>query len=191
MPVFVSIGGVIHELSGVVSASASPPPPPPAPPPAPSGRTGEEITVLMTGATSKGFTASATSEYGEGPTTAAAWKAFDGITGSGWSIGWSSSAKATVAAPQCLQLDLPTAKKVFSYKLRNRSDANNLAPTAWVFEGWDGSAWQSLHTVSGVWWGFGQVKSFDTTTQGSFTRYRWRFTDSGPLCQVAEAKLFS
>lgn len=183
MAVYANINGVIHELAGVVSAT-------PVSSDVPA-RDDAEVTSLMTSQNSAGFVASASSEYAEGGVSAKAWKAFSGVGGSGWANGWSSTAKPTPAAPQFLQLDLPSAKPVYSYRLTIRTDANSLAPSAWIFQGWDGSVWHDLHSVTGQTWTNGETKEFQTQSQGNYSRYRWLVSDGGALVQLAKARLFS
>lgn len=187
MSVFVNIGGVIHTASGTLTLVGQEPPTTPTLP----SRDDVEITPTLSSASSGGFTASATSEYYESGVTGSAFKAFNKVNGSGWSVGWSSTAKATTGAPQTLQIDLPVAKPCYSYALTGRSDSNALCPVSWTFEGWDGSAWCVMHTVTGATWANGETKNYTVTTPGIYSRFRWRIVDSGALCQVAEAKIFS
>lgn len=178
MTVYVNVGGVIHTATGTLTIAETPSKTP--------------IVPMMTGASQSGFVVSATSEYSESGTTASAWKAFNGVTGNGWAVGWSSTAAATGGSPQVLQVDLPEVQTCTSYTLTNRSDANTVAPTAWEFQGWtSGGGWVTLDTQAAVSWANGEVKEFNITTPGAYLHYRWRFTGSGALCQVAEAQLWA
>lgn len=189
MGTFVTINGVTYQLHGVLTpVDQIPPPPPPVIP----AQDNQEWTPTMAANSSGGYVASATSEYSESGTTASAFKAFNGMSGSGWASGWSSSFQATTGAPQILTLALPQAKALYTYSVKIRSDANTLAPLSWVLEGYDGSAWQSIHVVSGLSWENGDEKSFIVAAPpGVYVGYRWRITSSGVFCQVDQIRLFS
>ena len=93
---------------------------------------------IMTGYTTPSGIASSSSIYSAGYEP---WRAFDGTTSSSWitasgqSTGW-------------LAYEFSIAKIITSYTL-----AGTPAPTAfpkdWTFEGWNGSSWIVLHTVTG------------------------------------------
>jgi hypothetical protein len=185
MSVFININGVIHEASGDLSIALDTDP---ATLPA---QNHADVTPVLNANSCNSYLASATSEYSESGTTASAFKAFNNVSGSGWQNGWSSTAQATAAAPQILELDLPALQVVYSYSVKIRSDANTMAPFAWALEGWDGSAWVAVQNVSGLTWVNGELKTFTVTTPGIFGRYRWRITDSGPLCQIDEIRIYS
>jgi hypothetical protein len=184
MAAFVIINGVTYELHGVLTPVGQPLPELPI-------QTGVEIPLALSGPSSGGFSVSASSEYAEGGTVAAAWKAFDGAAGAGWASGWSSTAKATPAAPQLISIQFDALKPVYSYKLQIRSDANSLAPVAWIVEALSNGDWVQVGTVSGQAWSNGEEKTFPLQTPGIYAGLRWRCTDSGTLCQIQRIRVFS
>jgi hypothetical protein len=184
MAAFVIINGVTYELHGLLTPVGQPLPEIPE-------ETGVEIPLAMTAPSSGGFTASASSEYSESGTTASAWKAFDAIIGSGWSLGWSSTAKATSGAPQTISLLFSEPKTVYSYKMKIRNDVNTLSPISWVVEALSNGVLVQVGSASSQSWSNGEEKTFNLDTPGVYSGLRWRCADSGTLCQIQRIRLFS
>lgn len=179
MTLYVNLNGAIHEASGLLALTVDVAPAP------------TDIVPALTANVSAGCVASASSEYSESGITGSAYKAFDRGDGSGWANGWSSAAQATPSAPQVLTIELPTSKVCNTYSMKIRSDVNFLSPTAWIMEGWNGTAWVEIHSVDGLSWANGETKNYTVTAPGAYSRYRWRIIASGALCQIDEIRMFS
>ena len=181
---FLAPNGILYELSGQVTSDVAPPPPPPPPPP-PTGETGQPLIPTLAANSQNGFIASASSTY-DG--SCQPFRAFDGSNGPSYMHGWSSSAKATSAAAQWIEIQLPAAAMLYSYSVSIRTDTNALAPLTWALQYFDGTQFIDAHQVSNVAWTAGEAKVFRLASPVSASRFRLRITDSGILCQVAEWK---
>jgi hypothetical protein len=141
---------------------------------------------IMTGATTPSGIASASQEYD--PNTYAAWKAFDGSVANN-SNHWLSFNGAFVS-PQWLQYQFSTAKIIVAYSIQ--ATFSGQIPTAWQFQGWDGAAWVTLDTVSGVASiASPYTKIISNTT--AYIRYRLNFTAASvpsSYINVGEIKMF-
>lgn len=192
MPLQINfVGGALNGQAGtirgdsVVTIGAVPPPP------SIPVANGQALIPLMTGPTTSGIAISATSEYSESGITASAWRACDGVLGPGWYHGWSSSAKATSVAPQDWIIQFGNAVPVYGGEITIRSDANTLAPISGTFDAFDGANWIILHAFSNLAWSNGETKTFTVAPTNLYSRYRFRWIDSGPLCQIVDLQLRS
>lgn len=159
-----------------------------APPPNLPPQNGQNITPLMTGPTTGGWTFSATSEYTESGVTASAWKAANGSAPSAlWQNGWSSAVAPSVSSPQTLSIRNTQQFAIYSVGLRVRTDLA-LLPVACKIQDTAGNVLLSLSSIS---WPTNS-QTFVLTTPALVTGLDIVFTaSSGSLVQVDEISLFS
>lgn len=131
--------------------------------------------------------ASASSEYSS---TYAAWKAFDGSNSSFW--------VTTVAGvtPCSLAYSFGSGndKLVNSYAITSRPEGGGSSPTAWTFEGYDGSSWNVLDTRTGVTdWSAGETKTFTFSNTELYEAYRISISASNgsTVTGLAQLMLFN
>lgn len=70
---------------------------------------------------------------------------------------WASAGSGVL--PQWLQVQLPSARKVFAYSFR-QPDPDIAAPQSWTLKEGDGASFNDLDTRTGITWGTGQRKWF-------------------------------
>lgn len=124
----------------------------------------------MTSATAPSGTASADSEYSA---TYAAWKAFNHANASS-ADNWIST---VTSFPHWLAYEFPSATlPITQYLITARVDADAY-PSAWTFEGWNGSTWDTLDTRTGISsWTAGETKTYAVSNNTSYAKYRLNFT---------------
>lgn len=73
-------------------------------------------------------------------------------------------------------------KVVDAYWLRSSSDGSSppeATPSAWTFEGWDGSNWVVLDTRSGEdGWGSGETRFYEFDNETAYSAYRFRWSSN-------------
>ena len=123
----------------------------------------------MTSATAPSGTASASSEYSA---TYAAWKAFNHSNATN-SDNWIS---LVTSFPHWLAYEFTSAYVVTQYLVTARLDADAY-PSAWTFEGWNGSTWDTLDTKTGITsWTSGETKTYAVSNNTAYAKYRLNFT---------------
>lgn len=95
------------------------------------------------------------------------WRAFDGSTSSGWIT-------ANTVLTGWVAYEFTTAKIITSYVLAGGATGGNSFPRNWTFEGWDGSNWIILHTVTGNTNTSTYTGTFTNTT--AYIKYRINIT---------------
>ncbi len=89
---------------------------------------------------------------------------------------WVYPDEPTYAEPVWIQFQFSSAKEILSYSITPGSDP----PEDWEFQGSnDGSSWTTLHTVLDAGLAAGTKESFDCSTTGEYTYYRFYIKDSG------------
>jgi hypothetical protein len=71
------------------------------------------------------------------------------------------------------------SKTVSSYEIRynNGSCCEQRGPKAWTLQGWNGSSWNTVDTVTGqTGWYSNNTRTFAVDTPGSYTKYRLNVT---------------
>lgn len=122
------------------------------------------VIPLMTSNTAPSGTVTCNSEY-NGP----AWKAFDS-DGTTW---WASNSSTT----GWIAYQFTSNQVVSSYGITN-SNLLNQSPTAWTFDGWNGSAWITLDTRSSISWAsLYQTQIFTFTNTTGYIQYRLNITN--------------
>ncbi len=98
------------------------------------------VTATMTSNTTPaGYIASASSDNGTGW---AAWLAFNKAAGE-----WLSAGSGV---PAWLSYEFPTSIIIDRYYFVASTGATSRVPRDWTFQGWDGTSWVVLHTVTGA-----------------------------------------
>lgn len=137
------------------------------------------IIPAMTSATAPSGTASASSQNSS---TYAAWKAFNHTGASFW-------LSATLQFPYWLAYAFPATHIVTQYTITARPGAE-APPTAWTFEGYNGSTWDVLDTRSGVVaWAAGEKKTYSVANSTSYTNYRVNISAGVAATYVGIAEL--
>jgi hypothetical protein len=101
-----------------------------------------------------------------------AWGVFDAADGDG--VRWGAMATATVANPNWLRIDLSSAAIVSAYRWSPSLSHGSYYAKDWVFQGWTGSQWDTLHSISGYGGGASPLYTFDNAT--SYISYRFYCT---------------
>ena len=104
----------------------------------------------MTGATTSGVTASASSAH----PIDVPWKTGDNDGGTAWD--------ANAAASQSLKYDFGSAQEIDEYSITaNSFHISSIVPSAWTFEGSNNDAdWTTLDTQSNQSWSSGETKNY-------------------------------
>lgn len=151
-----------------------------------------DITPLMTGATTSGFTASASSVLGAG---FEAWRAFNNATGDDGAVnvGWLANAGAA-----WLVMDCGSAQGISGYTIQAGSNYYaSRSPSAWTFEGSNTGAFAGeqvvLDTQTGQGtWSSTQKKSYLLGATANYRYYRFNITANnggGAYVGLVEAEL--
>jgi hypothetical protein len=136
---------------------------------------------------SGGWTCSASFEYYESGTgTAYAHKIFDRVASGNWIDGWN----AGYGYPQWNQFQAPAPITVKAYSVQIRTGANTLYPGTWKLQGWNGTVWDDLHSVSGVTWLAGEIKTYVVPTPAAYSKHRLYVTAGGVQCEIQECRLY-
>ncbi|UAY97913.1 discoidin domain-containing protein [Dickeya dadantii] len=134
------------------------------------------VVPAMTSAnTPAGYIASASSVYNA---SYAAYYAFDGsVSGNGWI----SASAPTAAAPQWLEIELPSQTQITGYIITNpNSVIGGLAsPKSWSLQGSnDGSVWTTVHAVSNSTNNTADIdQEFPLSVAANYSKYRLYITD--------------
>lgn len=140
------------------------------------------IIPVMTSATAPSGTASADSQYSD---DYSAWKAFN-HTNAGSTDNWIS---AITSFPHSLTYEFPAAHIITQYAVTSRPDADAF-PSAWTFEGYNGSTWDVLDTRSGITtWAAGEKKTYPVTSPASYTKCRLNFSAGKYTTHVSVGEL--
>jgi len=73
-----------------------------------------------------------------------AFKAFDANSGTWWGAG-----TVGVGNPKWLSYEFPVAKAIDKYYIQGVNNGTEQGPKDWEFQGWNGTSWITLHTVTG------------------------------------------
>lgn len=137
---------------------------------------GENLSLIsgLTGYTGGGATVSASSEYSGNP----AWHAFDSSTSTAWqSTGDTGWLKVDFGAAD-------TACTGYTLTANTLSGSLPYMPTAWIFEGYDGTSWHTIDSQSGLAWSYGQKRTF-TFDEVNYRAYQLTVSaTSGPSYRV-------
>lgn len=136
-----------------------------------------------------GGTATASSVFGTPPAFPAS-NAFDGNP----NTFWNAAATPTVALPQWIQYQFPSAVDVVSFSLQMRNDSNpDQGPRDFSLQASnDGSSWTTVYQYSGAGWAtLAEVQTFTSANQETAlgVAYRLLITDVAPgnsTCSIAE-----
>ncbi len=145
------------------------------------------VPVLTSNTSASGYVASASTIEGSNYD---AYKAFDGTTNVVSNI-WSA-----LRIPQWLQIKIPTAKIVNSYKIYFRN-YGSYDPFIWQFQGSNnGNSWVTLDSRSGIVssGAIGEVKSFSFSNSTAYSYYRLYITSvegDGNWTNICELQIFS
>lgn len=138
----------------------------------------EIATPIMTGPSSPSGTVSSSGDYGS---SFRAYRAFDQDTSFTAFIGDFSDSPPPTSGPWWIEYQFPTAKTVLAMQFggHGTTTAQNNAAKSFKIQGWNGSGWDDLlsvtdHALVGV-----GLKSAEIplTTTGSYTRYRMLTSD--------------
>lgn len=100
--------------------------------------------------------------------TLVSWKAFDKSAGTYW--------QPTGTGTEWIAYDWGAGKTITRYAI-TCDNGGNRCPSAWTFDGWNGSAWITLDTQSGVTtWGAGEVKTYSFSNVTAYNKYRLNMT---------------
>jgi hypothetical protein len=143
------------------------------------------VVPIMTGYTTPSGVASASQEYSF--PTYAAYKPFDGSVANNDNH-WLTT-NGPFVSPQWLQYQFPTARIIKAYSIQTTFGSS---PNSWEFQGWNGSSWVTLDTVTGVSSiTTPLVKTLTNTT--AYTIYRINITVSNnpsSYSSIGELKMF-
>jgi len=134
------------------------------------------LVPAMTSATGPEGTVTHSSELSS---TYAAYQAFDGAKTVGGNEGaWVSGAAPSGGSPQWLAYEFASSKVVSQYAVTaGTANVATNAPKDWTFEGWDGSAWVTLDTVTAeTGWSNSETRSFSFANTTSYQKYRLAVT---------------
>ena len=121
---------------------------------------------VMTGISTPSGVCSSNSDYNASYNS---WRAFDGVkTTSGW-----ITAAGNTTGWLAYEFASATAITGYSLYLYTMSEADRM-PKSWTFEGWTGSAWTVLHTVTNdaAGWTAGMRRYYAVTSPGNYIKYR-------------------
>ncbi len=113
-----------------------------------------------------------------------AWQVFDGKAGTYWNSGMSGEVYVGYQFPS------GTSRIVDAYWIKGIGVGNPASPTAWTFEGYDGSAWVVLDSRQAeTGWSKGQVRFYEFRNQTAFQAYRIVVTGSEDSSDVYIAEM--
>ncbi|MRR49371.1 MAG: discoidin domain-containing protein [Rhodocyclaceae bacterium] len=142
----------------------------------PGGYTADRIPTM----TSETAPSGTVTKSGEVSGTVAAWKAFDKSASTYWQVSTSTS---------WISYDWGSGKTITQYTIQSRAD-NSHYPTAWTFDGWNGSAWVTLDTKSGQSFASGgTVKTYTISNSTAYNKYRLNITSTVSGTDVAIAEI--
>ncbi|MBT1488406.1 discoidin domain-containing protein [Dickeya dianthicola] len=133
------------------------------------------VPVMTSASTPAGYVASASSAYNA---SYAAYYAFDGSVSMN---GWISANAPTAAAPQWLEIELPSQTQITGYIITNPNlTIGGLAsPKSWLLQGSnDGSVWTTIHSVSNNTNNTADIdQEFPLSVAANYSKYRLYITD--------------
>jgi hypothetical protein len=132
---------------------------------------GGALVPSMTGPSTPAGGATASGTYSAGYE---AWRAFDGTTSTLW-----LSNMYTSAVWIAYEWGGGTSQTVASYEVRyaNGSCCEQRGPKSWTLQGWTGSSWVTVDTVtSQTGWYASPTRTFTVDAPGSYVRYRLHIT---------------
>jgi hypothetical protein len=100
--------------------------------------------------------------------TQAAWKAFDKSGATYW--------QPSTTGTEWVAYDWGSGKTITQYTLKCAVNAVNRGPSAWTFDGWNGSSWVTLHTGSETAWTVGQLRTYAVSNSTAYNKYRINMT---------------
>jgi len=121
------------------------------------------------------------SPYG---TTNYAWKAFDASTADGFF----SNSVPTVSVPVYLGYEFTSAKIITKYYFQAHAASMTYSPKDFTFQGWNGTSWVILHTVTGH--NAITYTSPDIGNTTAYTKYQIVVTANGATGGNTEIKMF-
>lgn len=144
----------------------------------------------MTDYTSPSGIVSASSELGSPKTKA--WNAFDDSGDIVDTGGWHAALGLTIG---WLAYEFPTAKVIQQYTIKQQpyGGGNTRAPKNWTFEGWTGTAWDTLDTQTNIGaWQLGVKKYFNLNNKKAYIKYRINVTanNGDPYLVIGEMEMF-
>jgi hypothetical protein len=179
------VNGVLSDVEGTMEIAPSLVTPVELP-----ARNNQPVIPKMTGPTTDGFTATATTEY-NGVAKAFHARSENPITDQ-WANLASSQAQIVPGGPEHVHTFMfPGAFVLYSTSIQLRSDDNANAPRTWLREVYNGTSWIAAGSFSKNDWTNGQKLTDDLQTPGFYSGWRLRVTSSGPLCQFADLQAYS
>jgi len=145
------------------------------------GYTADQIPT-MTGYTTPSGTVTTSSDGNN-----VAWQAFD----KNLAVYWQSSSSVTAA---WVAYDWGSPKTITKYVITaDTTYYGSRSPNAWTFDGWNGSAWVTLDTRSGITWTSGQAQTFTFANATGYNKYRLNVTavNGGSTVLVAELNMMA
>lgn len=127
----------------------------------------------MTSETTPSGTVTYSSQYS---TTYAAWKAFDDSASTYW---------RTASPTEWIAYEFSSAKTIRAYTVYPTS--TSYSPTAWTFEGWNGSSWVVLDTRSVA--AFQTKTFFECANSTSYTKYRLNISAGTSTMRLYEVEM--
>ncbi len=96
----------------------------------------------------------------------------------------------TVVIPQDVEITFFEPETIASYEL-TAADTTGQNPDYWEMQYWDGSAWVTLDTRSGIHFVDGVPQTFTIASPVSATRYRWHITSIRyTQCRMGSLRMF-
>ena len=125
------------------------------------------VVLIMTSATAPSGTVTVSGTY----STYYGFRAFDNVPASALQ-GWINTPLAGWIA-----YEFTSSKTITMYTITSRDSV--MAPEDWTFEGWDGSAWVVLDTVTGENWttGIGEIKVYTFSNTTAYIKYQLDCTE--------------
>ncbi len=133
--------------------------------PTAAGYTSDQVPTMTSASAPSGTVTGSASWGGYDP-----WKALDDTTSDWYQSNASQSG--------WIAYEFTSAKTIARYTVSfNNGNDYNRAPKDWTFDGWNGSGWDTLDTVSGqTSWSTSQKRTFDIDTPASYSKYRLNVT---------------
>jgi len=118
----------------------------------------------------------------QSPTEGHAWYVFDNSLPGHWQ-------DTTTGTERWIAYEFTSAKKINKYTLRSRADTAGRVPANWEIQGWTGSVWDTLHTVTNEpQFNASEKRGYTFTNGTAYIKYRLWSNDGGFL-SLAEMEL--
>jgi len=125
------------------------------------GYSADQIPTMSSTTTPSGTVTRSTDVNG----TLVSWKAFDKSAATYW--------QPTGSAGEWIAYDWGSPKTITQYTIKAASIAADRGPSAWTFEGWNGSTWVVLDTRSGIAsWPQNQKNTYQFSNSTAYNKYR-------------------